>query len=101
MYAQVTIITIYLLTFTRGVIELVWNVIRLTDKFGMKKVAARWVPHLLSEHVKKPRRTSYCVTDGRTNPHRIVTLNEAIVDWCDLNTKRESMVWKCVSSPPH
>lgn len=77
----------------------------LTNKLGMRRVSARWVPRILSsdqmrERVRKCReyRRRYA-EEGDTFLSRIITCDETWVHMFEPETKRQSSVWKHPSSP--
>lgn len=77
----------------------------LTEKLGMKKVSARWVPKLLSP-LQKQDRVNICDENldlYNDNPRLLSTLitgDETWVYYYDPETKQQSMQWKHVESPP-
>jgi histone-lysine N-methyltransferase SETMAR len=72
----------------------------------MNKVCARWVPRLLTDENKATRVDASreflrrYVRDGERFLRRIITTDETWVNFYDLESKQESMVWKRPSSPP-
>jgi len=75
------------------------------DDLGIKKVSARWVPRTLTDK-QKQNRVDVC-TDLlcrlQAQPqfflNRTVMQDEILVHHFDLETKRQSTVWKHTSSP--
>jgi histone-lysine N-methyltransferase SETMAR len=72
----------------------------------MKKLCARWVPHSLWDSQKQKRvEISELLLERFTNDRnnfisRIVTVDETWIHHYDPETKRQSMQWKHVNSPP-
>ena len=81
----------------------VWSII--TNDLCMKKVAARWVPKLLTEEQKKERvrlsRQNLRVYNANEEDFlaRFVTMDETWVHYFDPETRQQSMEWKHPGSP--
>ena len=80
------------------------NCIRRFRNEGMRKVLARWVPRMLTEEQKKVcvdicTDLSCLQAEPQTFLDRIVTQDETWVHHFDPETKRQSMIWKHVTSP--
>ena len=81
----------------------VWSII--TNDLCMKKVAARWVPKLLTEEQKKERvrlsRQNLRVYNANEEDFlaRFVTMVETWVHYFDPETRQQSMEWKHPGSP--
>ena len=77
----------------------------ITQDLMMKKVAARWVPKLLSDEQKEERvrlaRQSSRLYEANEDEFlaRFVTMDETWVHHFDPETKRQSMEWKNPGSP--
>jgi len=76
----------------------------VSDDLGMKKVSARLAPRMLTDE-QKQNRVSVCtdlLCHMQAQPQifldRIVMQDETWVHHFDLETKRQSMVWKHASS---
>lgn len=77
----------------------------LTQKLGMKKVSARWVPKLLSPPQKQNRvqiseENLDLLNEQPRLLHTLVTGDETWVYYYDPETKQQSMQWKHRGSPP-
>lgn len=78
----------------------------LHNDLNMTKVAARWVPRLLTPMQKERRKESamemlqQCQTDPDNFFDRLVTMDECWVYHYDPETKEQSKQWKHISSPP-
>ena len=78
----------------------------LTEELGMKRVAAKFVPRLLTLDQKECRVTnsSDLLENARDNPFflsSIITGDESWVYGYDPETKAQSSVWKHPDSPRH
>jgi [histone H3]-lysine36 N-dimethyltransferase SETMAR len=78
----------------------------LTKELDMKKVSARWVPRMLTDHQKR-NRTVICERllklfqgDKMNFLDRYVTMDESWVHHYDPETKIQSKQWKHTGSPP-
>jgi len=76
----------------------------VSEDLGMRKASACWVPRMLTEEQKKVRvdvctDLSHLQAEPQTFLDRIVTQNETLVHHFDPETKRQSMMWKHVTSP--
>jgi len=76
----------------------------VSDDLGMKKVSARWVPRMLTDE-QQQNHVDVCtdlLCHLQAQPpiflNRIVMQDETWVHHFDLETKRQSMVWKHASS---
>ncbi|XP_039302537.1 uncharacterized protein LOC120357081 [Solenopsis invicta] len=71
----------------------------LHEILGMKKLSARWVPHLLTPDNKRNRETTseQCLTLFKRNPkeflRRFVTVDETWIHWYTPETKEQSKQW--------
>jgi len=77
----------------------------VSEDLGMSTVSAHWVPKMLTEEQKKVR-VDVCTdllrrlqAEPQTFLGRIVTEDEIWVHHFDPETKRQSMIWKHVTSP--
>ena len=77
----------------------------VSEDLGMRKVSARWVPRMLTEEWKKVR-VDVCTdllsrlqAEPQTFLDRIVIQDETWVHHFYPETKRQSMIWKHVTSP--
>lgn len=77
----------------------------VTDKLNMRRVAARWVPRLLSSEHKEKRMAAATQflqnfrKKGMRYLNKIVTVDETWVSTFDPETKQMSSVWKTPASP--
>ena len=76
----------------------------LTDVLGMRKIAARWVPHNLSqeqkaERVAISRRLLQRQQEDSNFLHRIVAIDETWVRSYEPELKRQSAEWRHPDSP--
>lgn len=77
----------------------------LTEKLGLHKVSARWVPRMLTPDHKRMRVTCCegLLARYRENPdgflERFVTMDETWIHHFDPESKRQSMQWKHSTSP--
>jgi len=90
----------------RHIVETTSTVHRIvSEDLGMRKVSARWVPRMLTEEQKKVYVNvcndllSRLQAEPQTFLDRIVTQDETWVHHIDPDTKRQSMIWKHVTSP--
>ena len=80
----------------------VWKII--TEDLGMRKICAKMVPKLLDDD-QKERRVEVCqdiLEHLQTEPdllQRVITGDESWIFEYDPETKRQSLQWKCPSSP--
>ena len=80
----------------------VWEII--TEDLGMWKIYVKMVPKLLDDE-QKERRVEVCqdiLEHLQTEPdllQRVITGDESWIFEYDLETKRQSLQWKCLSSP--
>ena len=78
----------------------------ITEHLCMKKVSARWVPRMLTAEQNKCRSDTCKDLLGRlqaepkTFLNRTVTHDEMWEHHSDPKSKRQSMVWRHVGSPP-
>jgi len=76
------------------------------EVLGYSKVCARWVPKQLTDTHKETRMGSSLThlqrynMEGENFLYRIVTGDETWVHYLTPETKRDSMTWKHVNSPP-
>jgi len=76
------------------------------DKLGYHKICARWVPKQLTDAHKASRMTlsldhlSRYHVEGNQFLDRIVTGDETWVHYATPESKRDSMTWKHLGSPP-
>lgn len=77
----------------------------ITERIGMHKVSARWVPRMLTQEMKQSRVTASQenLNQWQRNPedflNRVVTVDETWVHHFDPETKLQSKEWKRPSSP--
>ena len=82
--------------------ERVWTII--TKHLGMRKICAKMVPRLLNEQ-QKERCVQVChdiLEELETEPNllgRVITGDESWIFEYDLETKRQSLQWKSLTSP--
>jgi histone-lysine N-methyltransferase SETMAR len=69
----------------------------LTEELGMHRVAAKFVPSILTADQKQQLRQ--LSSDDETFLSRIITVDESWVYGYDPETKRQSSQWKSPSSP--
>ena len=80
----------------------VWKII--AEDLGMRKIYAKMVPELLDDD-QKERRVEVCqdiLEHLQTEPdllQRVITGDESWIFEYDPETKRQSLQWKCPSSP--
>ena len=80
----------------------VWKII--TEDLGMRKIRAKMTPKLLDDD-QKERRVEVCqdilehLQTEPDLPQRVITGDESWIFEYDLETKRQSLQWKCPSSP--
>ena len=80
----------------------VWKII--TEDLGMRKICAKMVPKLLNDD-QKERRVEVCqgiLGHLQTEPdllQRVITGDQSWIFEYDLETKHQSLQWKCTSSP--
>ena len=80
----------------------VWKII--TEDLGMRKICAKMMPKLL-DYDQKERRVEVCqdiLEHLQTEPdllQRVITGDESWIFEYDPETKRQSLQWKCPSSP--
>ena len=78
----------------------------LRNELQMKRVCARWVPHLLTaeQQLRRVQESEVFLRrwrkEGEQFLSRIVTCDEVWVHFYDPETKQQSSVWKHSSSPP-
>ena len=80
----------------------VWKII--AEDLGMRKICAKMVPKLLDDDQKERRVEMYqnVLEHLQTEPdllQRVITGDESWIFEYDLETKRQSLRWKCPSSP--
>lgn len=77
----------------------------LTSKLGMRRVAARWVPHCLTKEQKEARTAvaenllGRYKTEGETFLNRIVAIDETWIRSYEPELKRQSSEWHTPDSP--
>ena len=77
----------------------------LTESLQMRKVVARWVPHILSESEKHQRVNitckfvKRCGEDGNEMLQRIVAIDETWIQSFEPELKRQSSEWHTKNSP--
>lgn len=77
----------------------------ITNKLGMRRVSARWVPRLLlpeqmRERVKRCHEyNKRYVEEGNYFLNRIITCDETWVHFYEPESKQQSSIWKHPSSP--
>ena len=79
----------------------------LHEHLCMTKLAARWIPRLLTDSMKKAQ--ADCCKEllhlYNANPNkflsRVITSDETWLHLWDPETKQASMLWQHVGSPPH
>ena len=77
----------------------------LTERLNMRKIAARWVPHCLSESEKcrmieiSKELLSRYANEGENMLKRIVTIDETWIRSFEPELKRQSSEWHTPNSP--
>ena len=77
----------------------------MSNKLGMRRVSARWVPRLLLPEqmgIRVKMCNEYCRQyndDGDTFLNRVVTCDETWIHFFEPESKQQSSVWKHPSSP--
>ena len=78
----------------------------MSNRLGMRRVSARWVPRLLLPEqmgVRVKMCSEYCRQcndEGDTFLNRVVTGDETWIHFFEPESKQQSSVWKHPSSPP-
>lgn len=81
----------------------VFNIIH--NELGMRRICARWIPHMLTEEKKRKRVELSKLFLSRVNKqgfhflNRVVTVDETWVSLYEPETKQQSMMWKTPGSP--